>query len=209
MKDYLRTGKSIDDSVGRILDYLKESGLDKNTVVIYASDQGFYLGEHGWFDKRFMYEESFSTPLIVRWPGVVKKGKRNDDLVQNIDWAPTFLDIAGAPIPEDMQGESIVPLLKGKTPNDWRKSLYYHYYEYPGFHSVRKHEGVATERYKLIRFYGKDVPNGEEWEFYDLKKDPKEMKSQYGNEKYAKIIEEHKAELQRLRDYYEVPEGHR
>ena len=190
--------------MGKILDHLKQSGLAENTVVMYAADQGFYLGEHGWFDKRFMYEESFRTPLLVRWPGVVTQGSRNSDLVQNIDWAETFLDIAGSPIPEDMQGRSIVPLLQGKTPADWRKSLYYHYYEYPAVHSVRKHEGVATDRYKLIRFYGKDVPDGEEWELYDLKTDPQEMKSAYDNPEYANKITELKEELQRLRTYYKV-----
>jgi len=202
MRDYLACIAGVDENVGKILDHLKQSGLAENTVVMYAADQGFYLGEHGWFDKRFMYEESFRTPLLVRWPGVVKQGSRNSDLVQNIDWAETFLDIAGAPIPEDMQGHSIVPLLQGKTPADWRKSLYYHYYEYPAVHSVRKHEGVATDRYKLIRFYGKDVPDGEEWELYDLKNDPQEMKSAYDNPEYANKITELKEELQRLRTYY-------
>jgi len=206
VKDYLRCGKSIDDSVGRLLNYLEESGLDKNTVVMYSSDQGFYLGEHGWFDKRFMYEESFSTPLVAKWPGVIKPGSRNKDLVQNIDFAETFLDLAGAPIPDDMQGLSLVPLLKGKTPKDWRKSLYYHYYEYPAVHSVRKHEGVADLRYKLIRYYGQDVPNGEEWELFDLQKDPAEMNSVYANPEYATKVAELKQELKRLRKQYDVPD---
>jgi arylsulfatase A-like enzyme len=118
-----------------------------------------------------MYEESFRTPLLAKWPGVIKPGSRNTDLVQNIDFAETFIDLAGGDLPEDMQGESIVPLLKGETPSDWRSSLYYHYYDYPGAHSVRAHEGVTTKNHKLIRFYGKDIPNGEAWEFYDLKKD--------------------------------------
>ncbi|MCT4648218.1 MAG: sulfatase, partial [Carboxylicivirga sp.] len=179
MKDYLRCIYSVDESVGKIMEALKEQGLDKNTIVMYSSDQGFYMGEHGWFDKRMMYEESFRTPLIVKWPGTVKPGSVNNDLVQNIDFAETFLDIAGLPIPKDMQGKSIVPLLEGNTPDDWRTSLYYHYYEYPGAHSVRKHEGVANKNYKLIRFYGKDVPNGEEWEFFDLKNDPAEMVNLY------------------------------
>ena len=160
---------------------------------------------NGKFDNRFMYEESFRTPLLVRWPGVTKSGSVNSDLVQNIDFAETFLDLAGIAAPDDMQGESLVPLFKGKTPRKWRKSLYYHYYEYPGCHSVRRHEGVATDRYKLIRFYGKDVPNGEEWEFYDLKKDPSEMKSEYSNPEYAPVIKRHKKELQRLREHYQVP----
>jgi len=206
MKDYLRCIWSVDENIGKVLDYLKESGLEENTIVMYSSDQGFYMGEHGWFDKRFMYEESFRTPLIVRWPGKVKPGTVNTDLVQNIDFAETFLDIAGATIPEDMQGESIVPLLEGKTPKDWRKSLYYHYYEYPGAHSVRRHEGIAGERYKLIRFYGLDVPNGEEWEFFDLKEDPSEMNNVYGKPEHAEIIQKMKTELLDLKTKYNVPE---
>ncbi|MBT8045128.1 MAG: sulfatase [Verrucomicrobiae bacterium] len=206
MKDYLRCIWAVDESVGRLLDYLEQSGLDKNTIVMYSSDQGFYMGEHGWFDKRFMYEESYRTPLLVRWPDHVKPGSTNEDLVQNIDFAETFLDLAGVEAPEEMQGESIVPLLKGKTPEDWRGSLYYHYYEYPAYHhAVRRHEGVSEKRFKLIRFYGQDVPDGEEWEFYDLQKDPQEMKSEYGNPEYAGDIKRLKKELQRLREYYKVP----
>ena len=204
LKDYLRCIKSVDENIGRVLDYLKASGLDKNTIVMYSSDQGFYMGEHGWFDKRFMYEESFRTPLIVKWPGVTKAGSVNTDLVQNIDFAETFLDLAGAPIPEDMQGKSIVPLLKGKRPSDWRNALYYHYYEYPGAHAVRKHEGVANKRYKLIRFYGQDVPNGEEWEFYDLESDPSEMNNLYGTAKVESIILEMKEELGHLQRQYKL-----
>jgi arylsulfatase A-like enzyme len=207
MQDYLGCIAGVDENIGRILAWLKEHDLDQNTVVMYSADQGFYLGEHGWFDKRFMYEESFRTPLVARWPGVIKPGQRNDDLVQNIDFAETFLDIAGAPIPDDMQGESLVPLLKGKTPDDWRKSLYYHYYEYPAVHSVRRHEGVFDGRHKLIRFYGTDVPNGEEWELFDLKTDPNEMISIYDQPKQSARIKELKAELDRLRDYYDVPEN--
>jgi arylsulfatase A-like enzyme len=206
MQDYLACIAGVDENVGRLLAYLKASGLAANTVVMYSADQGFYLGEHGWFDKRFMYEESFRTPLLARWPGVIKPGVRNDDLVQNIDFAETFLDFAGAPIPGDMQGQSLVPLLCGKTPKDWRKSLYYHYYEYPGVHAVRRHEGVFDKRYKLIRFYGKDVPDGEEWELYDLKNDPNEMQSLYDNPEYAARVAELKGELQRLREQYQVPD---
>ena len=205
MQDYLSTIYSVDENVGKLMDYLKKTGLHKNTVIMYSSDQGFYMGEHGWFDKRFMYEESFRTPLIVKWPGVVEEGSVNTDLVQNIDFAETFLDIAGAPIPEDMQGKSLVPLLKDKTPDDWRKSLYYHYYEYPGPHSVLRHEGVANKQYKLIRFYGKDAKNGEEWEFYDLIKDPSEMHNAYSHKEYKKQIKDLKAELAYLRAQYEVP----
>ncbi len=173
---------------------------------MYSADQGFYLGEHGWFDKRFMYEESFRAPLLARWPGVIEPGTRNGDLVQNIDFAETFLDIAGAPIPDDMQGRSLVPLMKGQTPEDWRRSLYYQYYEYPAVHSVRKHEGVAYKRYKLIRFFGRDVPNGEEWELYDLETDPSEMQSIYGDPAQATRIEEMKKELARLRKFYKLPD---
>ncbi|AKJ64118.1 sulfatase [Kiritimatiella glycovorans] len=204
MRDYLACIAGVDENIGRLLAGLEEHGLDENTVVMYSSDQGFYLGEHGWFDKRFMYEESFRTPLLARWPGVIRPGSRNDDLVQNIDFAETFLEIAGAPVPDDMQGRSLVPLLKGRTPADWRDSLYYHYYEYPGVHAVRRHEGVATERYKLIRFYGKDVPGGEEWELYDLKNDPQEMNSVYGNPEMAGVVRGLKTELRALKDRYEV-----
>lgn len=206
MKDFLRCIKGIDENVGRILKYLEENKLAQDTAVMYSSDQGFYMGEHGWFDKRFMYEESFRTPLVVRWPGVVKPGSRNKDLVQNIDFAPTFLEMAGVPIPSDIQGESLVPILKGQTPDNWRRSLYYHYYEFPLWHYVRKHEGAADKRYKLIRFYGEEVPDGEYFEFYDLDKDPSEMNNVYGNPDYAERIDSMKKELARLREYYQVPE---
>lgn len=206
MQDYLACVHGVDQNIGRILAYLKESGLDKNTIVMYSSDQGFYLGEHGWFDKRFMYEESYRTPLIVRWPGVVKAGSRNSDLVQNIDFASTFLGMAGAEIPSDMQGKSLIPLMKGQTPEDWRTSLYYRYYEYPGAHSVRRHEGVSTQRYKLIRYYGHDVPGGEEWELFDLEKDPSEMQSEYNNPEYSSIVKTLKKELVKLKIQYQVPD---
>ncbi|MCH7225973.1 sulfatase [Haloferula sp. A504] len=207
MRDYLACIAGVDENVGKLLDYLEESGLAENTIVMYSSDQGFYLGEHGWFDKRFMYEESYRAPLVVKWPGVIEPGSVNDDLVQNIDFAETFLDLAGIEAPDDMQGESLVPLFKGETPTDWRKSLYYHYYEFPGFwHAVRRHEGVSTARYKLIRFYGADVPDGEEWEFYDLEKDPQEMRSVYKDPQYESEIAELKQELIRLKDYYGVPD---
>ncbi|NNJ70576.1 MAG: DUF4976 domain-containing protein, partial [Kiritimatiellales bacterium] len=163
-------------------------------------------GEHGWFDKRFMYEESFRTPLIARWPGVVKPGSINTDLAQNIDFAETFLDLAGAPIPQEMQGRSLVPLLKGETPPDWRTSLYYHYYDYPATHSVRRHEGVTTRRYKLIRFYGMDVPEGEEWELFDLEKDPQELMNCYANPEMASVVSALKGELKKLRAQYQVPD---
>lgn len=203
-KDYLRCIDSVDEGVGRILDYLDESGLADNTVVVYSSDQGWYLGEHGWFDKRWMYEESFRTPLLVRWPGITKPGSKNSKLVQNLDYAETFLDICGVQAPPEMQGQSIVPLLKGKNPKRWRKSLYYQYYEFPGGHSVRRHYGVRTETHKLIYFYMLDG-----WELYDLVKDPHELHSVYDDPDYARISEELKAELNRLRSLYQVPKDTR
>jgi arylsulfatase A-like enzyme len=202
MKDYLSCIASVDDNVGRLLDYLEETGLDKNTVVFYSSDQSFYLGEHGWFDKRFIYEESLRTPLAARWPGVIKPGSEATVLVQNLDCAETFLDIAGLPVPENMQGRSMVPLMHGETPDDWRKSIYYHYYEGEGkVHNVYKHYGVRTDRYKLAYFYTLD-----EWEFYDLEKDPNEMKSEYDNPAYAEQVAQLKTELARLRELYRLPE---
>ena len=200
IKDYLRTIKAVDESVGELRAYLKENGLDKNTIIVYSSDQGFYLGEHGWFDKRFMYDESFRTPLIVKWPGITKGGSINSDLVSNLDFASTFLEMAGVSIPDEVQGESLVPLLKGKTPTDWRKSVYYHYYEYPGWHMVHRHEGVYDGRYKLINFY-----ELKEWELYDLEKDPNEMNNEIENSEYAAVVQEMKVELQRLRSQYNVP----
>jgi len=200
IKDYLRCIAAVDESVGRVLEFLDSSGLAENTVVIYTSDQGFYLGDHGWFDKRWMYRESFRNAFVVRWPGVVKPGSVNRDLCQNLDCAPTFLDIAGVPIPGDMQGRSLVPLLRGRTPADWRSSLYYHYYEFPGAHSVRRHYGVRTKRYKLIYYY-----NVGEWELFDLQKDPYELKSVYNDPAYAEVVRRLKAELERLRRLYKVP----
>ena len=197
IKNYLRCIKGVDESVGKLVDYLKQAGLDDNTIVIYSSDQGFYLGDHGWYDKRWMYEESLMMPLIVKWPGQTKPGAINEDLVQNLDYAETFLEIAGVDIPEDMQGASLVPLLKGATPDDWRESIYYHYFEYPSVHMVAKHNGVRTDRYKLIHFYQFD-----EWEFYDLEKDPEESTNQYDNPHYSAAIDELKQELEELRKHY-------
>jgi arylsulfatase A-like enzyme len=202
MHDYLACISSVDDSVGRVLDYLKEAGLDKNTIVIYASDQGFYLGEHGWFDKRWIFEESLRTPLLVRWPRRLKAGSVNRDIVSNVDFAQTFLDAAGVPAPDGMQGRSLVPLLEGKRPTDWRKSFYYHYYEHPAVHSVARHYGVVTERYKLIRFY---EPEFDYWELFDLEKDPREMRSVYGKPEYAAVQLVLEAELARLRSELKVP----
>jgi arylsulfatase A-like enzyme len=197
IKNYLRCVKGVDESVGKILKYLDDAGLSENTIVIYSSDQGFYLGDHGWYDKRWMYEESLKMPLIVKWPGVTKPGSVNKNLVQNLDYAETFLDIAKTEIPDDMQGVSMVPLLKGKTPSDWRKSIYYHYYEFPSVHMVAKQFGIRSERYKLIRFYQFD-----EWEFYDLEKDPKELTNQYNNPEYQSEIARMKKELSSLRAGY-------
>jgi arylsulfatase A-like enzyme len=203
-KDYLRCVKSVDDGVGRVLDYLDETGLAENTVVIYSSDQGWYLGEHGWFDKRWMYEESLKTPLLVRWPGNVKPGSTNDDIVSNLDFAETFLDIAGVGIPDDMQGSSLVPLLEGNTPSDWRKSFYYHYYENPGGHNVARHYGVTNGRHKLIHFYALEGKKIDDWELFDLQQDPEELKSVYGDPKFASIQAEMTEELARLRELYQV-----
>lgn len=203
IKDYLRCIASVDDSIGQVLDYLDESGLAENTIVIYSSDQGFYLGEHGWFDKRWMYEESLKTPLIVKWPGVTKPGTENESIVSPLDFAQTFLEIAGAKDPGDMQGHSLVPILKGNTPDDWRTVFYYHYYEFPGWHDVRRHYGVTDGRHKLIRFY---EPGVDEWEMFDLASDPNEMNSVYGNPEYADAQAKMLAQLDQLREQYKVPE---
>ncbi len=194
IKDYLRCVASVDDSVGAVLDYLDRHGLRDDTVVIYASDQGFYLGEHGWFDKRFMYEESLHMPLIVRWPQVTAPGRRVTALVQNIDFAPTFLELAGVSVPQRMQGRSLLPLLTGEVPRDWRKSIYYRYYEYPSEHAVLPHYGVRTERYKLICYHTVG-----EWELFDLHEDPRELHSVYDEPAYADVRRALQAELERLR----------
>jgi arylsulfatase A-like enzyme len=201
IKDYLRCVASVDESVGRLLQYLDESGLASSTVVVFSSDQGFYLGEHGWFDKRWMYEESLKTPLLVRWPSAVKAGSVSDALVSNIDIAPTLLQIAGTEIPSDIQGRSLVPILRGKTPDDWRRSFYYEYYEYPAPHRVQRHDGVCTDRFKLMHFY--DI---NEWELYDLKNDPQELHSVYSDPDYAEVAQSLKTELAMLRKQYEVPD---
>jgi arylsulfatase A-like enzyme len=198
LHDYLACIASVDDNVGRLLDYLKVSGLDKNTIVIYTSDQGFYLGEHGWFDKRFMYEESLRTPLIVRWPDRIKPGSRCEQMVLNLDLAETFLDAAGESIPNEMQGMSLLPLMRGEKPDSWRNAIYYHYYEYPGWHMVKRHYGIRTERYKLIHFYY-DI---DEWELYDLLNDPHEMNNLYGKEGYEQITSDLKNKLDELKIQY-------
>ncbi|MEM9833737.1 MAG: sulfatase [Bacteroidota bacterium] len=198
IKDYLRTIKSVDDGVGEVLDYLEENGLADNTVVVYTSDQGFYLGEHGWFDKRFMYEQSFRTPLLVRYPQEIEAGTKVGNLVQNLDFAPTLLDYAGIEIPEAMQGESFRSLVGGET-DEWRDAVYYTYYEYPSVHMVKRHYGVATDRYKLMHFYY-DI---DEWEMYDLEKDPNEMQNVYDDPEYSEVQEQLHTRLTELREQYE------
>ncbi len=199
MQDYLACIKSVDDNVGRVLDYLDKKGLTDNTIVVYTSDQGFYLGEHGWFDKRFMYEESFRTPMLVRFPERIKAGTSTRLLAQNVDFASTFLDLAGIPIPEEVQGISLVPIFDGDgQTQDWRTSLYYHYYEFPSIHMAKRHVGVRTDRYKLIHFYN-DI---DEWELYDLENDPYEMKNLYGHPDYEEVQKRMKIELDSLQILY-------
>lgn len=197
MQDYLASLKSVDKNIGRLLDYLEQNNLVENTIVVYTSDQGFYLGEHGWFDKRFMYEPSFRTPLIIKYPELIKAGSINKSLVQNIDFAPTFLELSGAVIPKDMQGESLLPLFSNDNSN-WRDELYYHYYEYPGIHMVKRHYGIRTERYKLIHFYY-DI---DEWEMYDLIEDPEELNNLYDNTNYKHIQQKLHTQLENLRIRY-------
>ncbi len=198
MKNYLGTVKAVDDSVGRLLDYVDQNGLADNTIVIYASDQGFYLGEHGWYDKRWMFEQSLKMPFVIRWPGVTKAGSKPKEMIQNIDYAPTLLEAAGVEVPKDIQGDSMVSVLKGEA-KEWRKSIYYSYYEL-GIHNVPQHFGVRTETHKL--FY---LPKTKEWQMFDLVNDPEEMKSVYGEEKYSKVQRELKKEFERLREVYEAP----
>ncbi len=198
MQDYLGCISSVDENLGRVLKYLKESGLDKNTIIVYTSDQGFYLGEHGWFDKRFIYNESFKTPLLISWPGKIKPGIRISKMVQNLDFAQTFLEAAKINQPQDMQGKSLIPLLLGREEHWDREAVYYHYYEYPAVHMVKRHYGIVTEEYKLAHFYY-DI---DEWELYDRLADPMEMKNVYHDAAYAKIIEKLKMQLVDLRVQY-------
>lgn len=197
MQDYLACVQGVDDNVGRLLDYLKESGLEDNTVVIYTSDNGFFLGEHGMFDKRFIYEESLRIPFLVRWPKSIKAGATNELIAANIDFAPTFLDLAGEAVPADMQGKSLVPVLKGEKPTDWRTSLYYRYYHDPGDHNTAAHLGVRTQTQKLIYFWKKD-----QWEFFDLQKDPNELHNLYNDEASQPAIAKLKEEITRLKKEY-------
>jgi len=198
MHDYLGSVAAVDDSVGRLLDYLDTAGLADNTIVVYTSDQGFYLGDRGWYDKRFMYDISMRMPLLVRWPRQVKAGSVSDDIVLNLDFAETFLDAAGVPVPADMQGQSLVPILKGQTPRNWRHAMYYHYYEYPAIHVVKRHYGIRTHQYKLIHFYH-DIDC---WELYDLHNDPNETVNLYDDPAYAETVTELTRALRQLQAAY-------
>jgi N-acetylglucosamine-6-sulfatase len=198
MHDYLGSIAAVDENVGRLLNYLDEKGLAENTIVVYTADQGFYLGDHGWYDKRFMYEESLRMPLLVRWPEQIKAGSVNEDIVLNLDFAETFLDVAGVDIPTDMQGQSLKPILQGKTPADWRDAMYYHYYDYPAVHQVKRHYGIRTKRYKLIHFYY-DIDC---WELYNLKKDPHELTNVYTDPAYVEIVNKLKVQLRKLQAKY-------
>jgi arylsulfatase A-like enzyme len=202
LHDYLGCVKGVDDNVGRLLQYLDQTGLATNTLVIYSSDQGFFLGEHGWFDKRWIFQESARTPLLIRWPGVIKPGGRNQALVSNNDLAETFLEAAGVAIPERMQGRSLMPLLQGATPADWRQAFYYHYYEYPADHHVRPHYGVITDRYTLVHFYWPDV---DYWELFDREQDPGEMRSVFGDPKFAGVQADLMREVLRQRAELKEP----
>ncbi|MHA7944791.1 sulfatase family protein [Formosa sp. 3Alg 14/1] len=198
MQDYLGCIASVDENVGRLLDYLDDTGLDENTIIVYTSDQGFYLGEHGWFDKRFVYDESFKTPLLIKWPNVITPGTTNTEMVQNLDFAQTILEAAQVEAPSDMQGESLIPLLLGNDQEWTRDAVYYHYYEYPGIHMVKRHYAIITQEYKLIHFYY-DV---DEWELYDRKKDPNEMKNVVDDPAYADVVVKLKKQLADLRAQY-------
>lgn len=201
IKDYLRCIAAVDDGVGRILEYLDEAGIAENTIVIYCSDQGFYLGEHGWYDKRWMFEESLKMPFVIRWPNVIQPGTRATKMIQNIDYAPTFLEVAGASIPQEMQGRSFVPLLhnENRAPTAWRDAIYYAYYENAAVHNVPVHDGVRTARYKLIYF-----PRGRQWQLFDLKEDPQELHTAHEAEEYARVFQGLKKRYHDLRRKYDV-----
>ncbi|ASZ12960.1 sulfatase [Chitinophaga pendula] len=203
IKDYLRCIRSVDNNIGRLMAYLQQQHLMDNTIIIYTADQGFYLGEHGWFDKRFMYEQSLRNPLIIRYPPMIKAGTESRAMVQNIDYAQTLLQLAGVKAPADMQGASLVPLFNGHSPTQWRQAVYYHYYEYPGYHAVKRHYGIRTARYKLIRYYY-DV---NEWELFDLQKDPQELHNVFQDPAYSKIRKELTAQLTRLQAQYKDSPG--
>lgn len=210
IKDYCRTVKSVDNEVGRLINYLEMVGELENTIIVYTSDQGFLLGEHGLYDKRFMYEESFRTPLIISYPAKIKGGSVCDELVQNIDYAPTFLDIAGVSVPTDMAGKSLLPLFRNGKSKNWRQSLYYHFYDYPAVGMVRRHYGIRTDRYKLIHWYGKGYGSDSDidsWELFDLKADPNEVKNVYNSPELRKIQEKLAIELEKKRQEIGDREG--
>ena len=198
IKDYLACVKSVDDNIGRVLDYLDEKGLAENTLVVYTSDQGFYLGDHGFFDKRFIYEESLRMPFLMRYPGQISAGSVNQDIITNIDFAPTLLDAAGVSVPDQVQGNSFLANAQGNTPETWRQSMYYHYYEYPFWHHVQPHYGIRNQNFKLAHFYY----SVDEWEFYDLEKDPDELVNAINDPNYSDVIEEMKVELAGLQKEY-------
>ena len=198
MKDYLACVKSVDDNIGRVLDFLDKNGLSENTVVIYTSDQGFYLGDHGWFDKRFMYEPSLRMPFVMRHPKISNASGENKDIITNIDFAPTILDIAGVDIPEEIQGKSFLSNISNEQSDEWRQSMYYHYYEYPFWHRVQPHYGIRGERYKLIHFYY----NVDQWEFYDLQEDPDEMNNLIDVPEHLERITSMKQALYELQKEY-------
>lgn len=198
LQDYLGTIKAVDENVGRLIDYLEANQLMDNTIIVYTSDQGFYLGEHGWFDKRFIYDQSFKTPLLVAWPGKIKPGTKSEKLVQNLDFAQTFLDAAGVKAPADMQGKSLLPILTGNEKNFKRDAVYYHYYEYPAEHMVNRHYAIVTKDYKLIHYYYVE----DQWELIDRQKDPQELRNEYNNPAYAKIKATLHKKLEELRYQY-------
>ncbi len=209
LHDYLGCVRAVDEAVGKVLKCLEEEGLAGNTLVVYSSDQGFYLGEHGWFDKRWVFEESLRTPLLIRWPGVAKAGHVVPEITSVIDLAQTFLEAAGVPADPEMQGASLLPLLKGQKPKDWRTSFYYEYFEYPAPHRVMPHYGVVTDRYKLVRFYvpkAEGKPDPDYWELYDRQKDPRETQDFYSDPAYAATVQQLRDELDRLRKELKVPE---
>lgn len=203
LRDYLATVAAVDEGVGKILDYLEESGLAENTLIVYTTDQGFYLGEKGFFDKRFMYEESLAMPMLMQFPGVIEAGSEIDALTQNLDFAPTFLDFASAEIPEEMQGRSLRSLMNNSiSDEDFRNAIYYHYYDFPAFHMVKRHYGIRTDRFKLMHFYD-DI---NVWEMYDLQKDPREMNNIYNHPDYAEVRKELHSSLDSLQQKYNVTE---
>ena len=210
MRDYMQSIAAVDDSIGQVLKYLEDTDQLDNTLIVYTSDQGFFLGEHGFMDKRFMYEPTIHTPLLMRYPKLIEKGSTQDKMTINADYGATFLDLAGIEIPEEVQGESLIPLMTQdeEASKDWRKSMYYHYYEYPGWHQVRRHYGVRTDRHKLIHFYGQGTKefDGHTWEMYDFVNDPHELVNLYGMPQYAELQAELTTELDRLMKYYKDTE---